>query len=160
MVSGNFLLKHIVNNIEDLHKVLGACLYSKAVSGLNGPQEDQVSRRGYLNPKSGSPASILGSPAIYSKQANRFLFPLFMLVMVPMLFSYILLVACLRYAIYFFFSLPFCSILVGNFPRIQVVRRDYQNPTLGSPTGLFLEFRSPRRWDYAICRALSIRLCH
>ena len=59
-------------------------------SGLNGPQEDQVSWRGYLNPKSGSPASILGSPAICSKKAKRFLFPLFMLLMVLMLCSTIL----------------------------------------------------------------------
>ena len=49
------------------------------------------------------------------------------------------------------------TILVGNFLRIQVVQRDYLNPSLGSPTGLFLEFRSPRRWDYAICRALYLR---
>ena len=56
-------------------------------SGLNGPQKDQVGWRGYLTPKSGSPASILGSPAIYSKKAKRFFFPLSMLVMVIMLFS-------------------------------------------------------------------------
>ena len=55
--------------------------------GLNGPQKDQVGWRGYLAPKSGSPASILGSPAIYSKKAKRFFFPLSMLVMVIMLFS-------------------------------------------------------------------------
>ena len=71
--------------------------------GLDGPQKDQVGWRGYLNPKSGSPASILGSPAIYSKKAKRFFFPLIMLVMVVMLL------------------------------------------------GLFLEIRSPGRWDYAIC---------
>ena len=119
--------------------------------GLYGPQKGQVGWQGYLSPKSGSPASILGSPAIYSKKAKRFFFPLFMLVMVLMLFSSIFKVACLRNAIFFFFSLPFCWILVGNFPRIQVVQRDYLNPTLGSPTGLFLEFRSSGRWDYAIC---------
>ena len=56
-------------------------------TGLNGPQKDQVGWRGYLTPKSGSPASILGSPAIYSKKAKRFFFPLSMLVMVIMLFS-------------------------------------------------------------------------
>ena len=33
-------------------------------TGLDGPQKDQVVWRGYLNQKSGSPASILGSPAI------------------------------------------------------------------------------------------------
>ena len=77
--------------------------YSKMITGLDGPQKDQVGWRGYLNPKSGSPASILGSPAIYSKKAKRFFFPLFMLVMVVMLFSSILLVACLRDAIFFFF---------------------------------------------------------
>ena len=121
------------------------------ISGLYSPQKGQVGWRGYLSPKSGSPASILGSPAIYSKKAKRFFFPPFMLVMVLMLFSSIFKVACLRNAIFFFFSLPFCWILVGNFPRIQVVQRDYLNPTLGSPTGLFLEFRSPGRWDYAIC---------
>ena len=129
-------------------------------AGLYGPQKGQVGWRGYLSPKSGSPASFLGSPAIYSKKAKRFFFPLFMLVMVLMLFSSIFKVACLRNAIFFFFSLPFCWILVGNFPRIQVVQRDYLNPTLGSPTGLFLEFRSPGRWDYAICWALLCRsLC-
>ena len=53
-----------------------------------------------------------------------------------------------------FFLLQFCSVLVGNFPRIQVVQLDYLNPTLGSQTGPFLEVRYPRRWDYAICRAL------
>ena len=37
-------------------------------------------------------------------------------------------------------------VLVGNFPGIQVVPRDYLNPTLGSLKGLFLEFR----WDYAM----------
>ena len=36
-----------------------------ASTGLNGPQKDQVGRRGYLNPKSGSPATILGSPATF-----------------------------------------------------------------------------------------------
>ena len=122
--------------------------------GLYGPQKGQVGWLGYLSPKSGSPASILGSPAIYSKKAKRFFFPLFMLVIVLMLFSSIFKVACLRNAIFFFFSLPFCWILLGNFPRIQVVQRDYLNPTLGSLTGLFLEFRSPGRWDYAICWAL------
>ena len=90
----------------------------KSPTGLDGPQKDQVGWRGYLNPKSGSPAIILGSPTL--------------------------------------FSLPFCSVLVENFPRIQVVQRDYLNPTLGSPIGpFFLEFRSPGRWDSAICRALS-----
>ena len=54
--------------------------------GLDNPQKDQVGWRGYLNPKSGSPASILGSPAIYSKKAIRFFSHLFMLVMVLMLF--------------------------------------------------------------------------
>ena len=54
------------------------------------------------------------------------------------------------------FSLPCCSILVGNFPRIQIVQWDYLNPTLGSPKGPFLEFRSPGRWDYAICRTLHM----
>ena len=49
-----------------------------------------VGWQGYLNPKSGSPASILGSPAIYSKKAKRFSFPLFMLVLVLMLCSCIL----------------------------------------------------------------------
>ena len=88
------------------------------------------------------------------EKAKRLFFPLFILIMVLMLFSSIFKVACLRNAIFFFFSLPFCWILVGNFPRIQVVQRDYLNPTLGSPTGLFLEFRSPGRWDYAICWAL------
>ena len=122
--------------------------------GLDGPQKDQVGWRGYLNPKSGSPASILGSPAICSKKAKRFFFPLIMLVMVVTLFSSILLVSCLRDAIFFFFLLPFCTILVGNFPRIQLVQRDYLNPTSGSPIGLFLEIRSPGRWDYAICWAL------
>ena len=43
-----------------------------AITGLNGPQKDQVGWRGYLIPKSGSPANILGSPAIYSKKV---LFP-------------------------------------------------------------------------------------
>ena len=43
--------------------------------GLDGPEKDQVGWRGYLNPKSGSPASILGSPAIYSKKAKKVLFP-------------------------------------------------------------------------------------
>ena len=33
--------------------------------GLNGPQKDQVVWRDYLTPKSGSPAGILGSPAIF-----------------------------------------------------------------------------------------------
>ena len=33
-------------------------------------------------------------------------------------------------------------------------QRDYLNPTLGSLTGLFLEFRSPGRWEYAVCWAL------
>ena len=128
--------------------------YRQKHTGLDGPQKDQVGRQGYLNPKSGSPASILGSPAIYSKQAKRFFSPLFMLVMVLMLFFYF--VGCmLKGAIFFFFQLPFCSILMGNFLRIQVVQRDYLNPSLGSPRGLFLEFRSPRRWDYAICRALA-----
>ena len=49
-------------------------------SGLDGPQKDQVGWQPNLNPKSGSPASILGSPAIYPKKAKRFFFPLFMLV--------------------------------------------------------------------------------
>ena len=40
---------------------------------------------------------------------------------------------------------------MGNF------QRDYLNPTLGSLTVLFLEFRSPGRWDYAICWALMWR---
>ena len=53
------------------------------------------------------------------------------------------------------FSRPFCSVLMWNFPRIQVVQLDYLNPILGRPTGLFLEVRSPRGWDYAICRALG-----
>ena len=61
----------------------------------------------------------------------------------------------MRDAIFFFFSLPFSTILVGYFPRIQVAQRDYLNSTISSPTGLFLEFRSPGRWDYAICRALQ-----
>ena len=131
-------------------------MISRETSGLYGPQKGKVGWRGYLSPKSGSPASILGGPAIYSKKAKRFFFPLFMLVMVRMLFSSIFKVACFkRNALFFFFSLPFCWILVGNFPRIQVVQRDYLNPTLGSPTGLFLEFRSPGRWDYAICWALN-----
>ena len=58
------------------------------LSGLNSPQKDQVGWRGYLTPKSGSPASILGSPAIYSNKAKRFFFPLSMLVMVIMLFFF------------------------------------------------------------------------
>ena len=87
-------------------------------SGLDGYQKDQVGWRGYLNPKSGSPAIILGSPPL--------------------------------------FSLPSCSVLVENLPRIQVVQRDYLNPTLGSPTGPFSEFRSPGRWDSAICRVLEL----
>ena len=41
---------------------------TKWLSGLYGPQKGQVGWRGYLSPKSGSPASILGSPAIYSKK--------------------------------------------------------------------------------------------
>ena len=63
---------------------------SYAPTGLDGPQKDQVGWWGYLNPKSGSPASILGSPAIYSKKEKWFFFPLFMLVMVLMPFSSIL----------------------------------------------------------------------
>ena len=62
----------------------------KRLTGLDGPRKDQVGWRGYLNPKSGSPASILGSPAIYSKKAKRFFFLLFMLAMVLVLFSSIL----------------------------------------------------------------------
>ena len=34
-------------------------------SGLDSPQKDQVGWQGYLNPKSGSPASISGSPATF-----------------------------------------------------------------------------------------------
>ena len=60
----------------------------------------------------------------------------------------------LKWCYIFFFLQPFCSILDGNFLRIQVVQRDYLNPSLGSPTGLFWEIRSPGRWDYAICWAL------
>ena len=51
-------------------------------------------------------------------------------------------------------SLPFCSVLVGNFPRNQVVQWDYLNST-GSLTVPSLEVRSPRRPDYSICRALT-----
>ena len=121
-------------------------------AGLDDPQKDQVVWRGYLNPKSGSPTSILGSPAIFSKKAKRFFFPLFILVMVLMLFFFYF-VGCMLKGCYIFLFLG--TILVGNFLRIQVVERDYLNPSLGSPTGLFLEFRSPGRWDYAICRALA-----
>ena len=32
---------------------------------LDGPQKDQVGWRGNLNPESGSPATILGSPTIF-----------------------------------------------------------------------------------------------
>ena len=35
------------------------------LTGLDGPQKDQVGWRGYLNPKSGSPATILGSPVTF-----------------------------------------------------------------------------------------------
>ena len=63
-----------------------------------------------------------------------------------------------KQCIFLLFSLPFCSVLVGNFPRIQVVQRDYLNPTLGSLTVLFLEFRSPGRWDCAICWALVLHI--
>ena len=38
---------------------------SKFLSGLDGPQKDQVGWRGYLNPKSGSPITILGSPGTF-----------------------------------------------------------------------------------------------
>ena len=58
-----------------------------------------------------------------------------------------------------FFHSFFCCHFIfmgGDFPRIQVVQRDYLNPTLGSLTGPSLEIRSPRRWDYAICRALNL----
>ena len=58
--------------------VLIGPVHRKKGAGLDGPQKDQVGWRGYLNPKSGSPVSILGSPAIYSKKAKRFFFPLFM----------------------------------------------------------------------------------
>ena len=80
---------------------------------------DQIGWRGYLNPKSGSPATTLGSPTT------------------------------------FFATILYC--FSGELARIQVVQRDYLNPTLGSLTGLFLEFRSPWRWDYAICWALMWR---
>ena len=36
-----------------------------AFAGLDGSQKDQVGWRGYLNPKLGSPATILGSPATF-----------------------------------------------------------------------------------------------
>ena len=66
--------------------IFGRASHSQKQLVLYGPQKGQVGWRGYLSPKSGSPASILGSPAIYSKKAKRFFFPLFMLVMVLMLF--------------------------------------------------------------------------
>ena len=44
--------------------------FCRYIPGLNGPQKEQVGWRGYLNPRSGSPASILGSPAIYYKKAK------------------------------------------------------------------------------------------
>ena len=59
---------------------------------------------GYLNPKSCSPASILGSPAIYSKKAKRFFFPLFKLVMVLMLFFFYF-VGCMLKGCYIFLFL-------------------------------------------------------
>ena len=36
-----------------------------SIAGPDGPQKDQVGWRGYLNPKSGSPATMLGSPATF-----------------------------------------------------------------------------------------------
>ena len=124
----------------------------KNMTGLNGPQKDQVGWRGYLNPKSGSPASILGSPAIYSKKPKRFFFPPFHVSNGAYKCLFLLFFRLRTKGMqYYYFLLTFCRILVGNFPRIQVVKRDYLNPTLGSPTGLFLENRSPGRWDYAMC---------
>ena len=38
---------------------------------------------------------------------------------------------------------------MGNFPRIQLVQRDYLNPTLGSPTGLF--FGIQISWEMGLC---------
>ena len=58
--------------------------------------------------------------------------------------------------IFLFLTSIFWHFSGKNFLSIQVVQRDYLNPSLGSPTGLFLEFRSPGRWDYAICRALVV----
>ena len=46
-------------------------------TGLDGPKKDQVGWRGYLSPKSGGPASILGSPAIYFQKGKKVLFPPF-----------------------------------------------------------------------------------
>ena len=64
--------------------------------------------------------------------------------MVLMLFFFNF-VGCMLKMLYFsFFKLPFCSILVGNFLRIQVVQRDYLNPSLGSSTGLFLGIQISR----------------
>ena len=94
-------------------------------SGLYGPQKGQVGWRGYLSPKSGSPVSILGSPAIYSKKAKRFFFPLFMLVMVLMLFSSIFKVACLRNSTFFFFFATILLDFSGELPQDS-----------GSPAGL------------------------
>ena len=68
----------IVSIYDALIHVSKITLNIEVTTGLDGPQKDQVGWRGYLNPKSGSPASILGSPATYSKKAKRFSFPLFM----------------------------------------------------------------------------------
>ena len=118
----------------------------------------QVVWRDYLNPKS-------GTPAIFFFHKGSFPPPLFMLVMVLIACFSFFFVGCILKGCYTFlffflvFSLPFC-IYGGNFPRLQVFQRDYLNLTLSSPKGPFLEVRSPRRWDYAICRALLTYVFH
>ena len=41
------------------------CKKKEKGTGLDGPLKDQVGWQGYLNPKSGSPATILGSPTTF-----------------------------------------------------------------------------------------------
>ena len=53
------------NHIRSSAWVLSSLSRVYQLTGLDGPQKDQVGWRGYLNPKSGSPATILGSPTTF-----------------------------------------------------------------------------------------------
>ena len=85
---------------------------AERTSGLDGPQKDQVVWWGYLNPKSGSPASILGSVTILFSPFHVSYGTygiLFSSIFVGCIFK-----ECYTFLSFVVFSLPFCNVLVGT----------------------------------------------
>ena len=66
--------KPVVYGEEQIRVLVRISKMLKMSTRLDGPQKDQVGWRDYLNPKSGSPASILGSPLHLFQKGKKVLF--------------------------------------------------------------------------------------